>query len=353
MKMEFRYLGNAGLKVSELCLGAMTFGRETAEKTSYQMMDQFQAAGGNFIDTANVYSQGLSETIVGRWLKDQDRESIVLATKVRFPMGPGPNQEGLSRSHIIRSLEASLKRLQTDYIDLYQVHMWDVGTPIEETLRTLDSLVQQGKVRYIGASNFTAWQLQKAVDYSAFHGLERFSCLQPLYNLLDRTIEWDLLEVCRNEGIGVIPWSPLRGGWLTGKYHRGMQAPPADTRIKEATKKGWSEAWDQYATERTWKILEAVQEMAEKYEKSPAQVSLRWLLQQPGVTAPIIGARTLEHLQANLGAVGWVLSPEDLTRLNEVSEPERPYPYSFHAWLFDMIGLISPYSIVTPSRRFC
>ncbi len=220
--MEFRYMGRTGLKVSELCLGAMTFGREADEATSFAMMDRFVAAGGNFIDTADVYSQGVSETIVGRWLQGQARDQVVIATKARFSMGEGPNRVGLSRKHLLHAVEDSLRRLGTDYLDLYQVHCWDPGTPLEETLSTLNQLVLQGKVRYIGVSNFKAYQLQKAIDLSRANGWEVMACLQPLYNLLDRTIEWELVEVCQNEGLGIIPWSPLRGGWLTGRYRRGM-----------------------------------------------------------------------------------------------------------------------------------
>ena len=243
--MNYRFLGKTGLRVSELCLGAMTFGRETTEEVSRQILDRFVAAGGNFVDTADVYSRGASEEIVGRWLKDQPRDDLVIATKVRFPMGSGPNDVGLSRKHILAGVEASLRRLQTDYIDLYQVHCWDHVTPLEETLSTLDTLVQSGKVRYIGASNFSGWQLQKAIDLSLRMGWEPFTCLQPQYNLLCRTTEWELVPVCLNEGLGIIPWSPLRGGWLSGKYRRGMTAPPAGTRVEIAEEQGWSEVLEQ------------------------------------------------------------------------------------------------------------
>ncbi len=329
--MEYRYMGRTGLKVSELCLGAMTFGRETSEKDSYPMLEYFAEQGGNFIDTADVYSQGKSEEIVGRWLKNKPRDQFIIATKVRFGMGSGPNDIGLSRHHILNGVESSLRRLGTDYIDLYQIHGWDRGTPLEETLSTLNGLVQSGKVRYLGVSNYAGWQLQKAVDVSRQHGWEFFSCLQPLYNLLDRTLEWELIPVCENEGIGVIPWSPLRGGWLSGKYHRGMEKPPENTRIEAATQHGWSEAWSAYANERTWSVIDVLLEVAQETEKSPAQVALNWLLQRPAVTAPIIGARKMEHLKDNLGAVGWTLDAEQMTRLTQISEPEAPYPYSFIA----------------------
>jgi aryl-alcohol dehydrogenase-like predicted oxidoreductase len=328
--MEYRYLGKTGLKVSELCLGAMTFGRETDPATSHQMLDQFVATGGNFIDTANVYSAGTSEEITGDWLKNQNRHELVIATKVRFGMGDGPNDVGLSRGHILTAVNQSLRRLQTDYIDLYQVHCWDPGTPLEETLSTLDSLIQSGKIRYIGASNFTGWQLQKAVDLSRQHGWEPFTCLQPLYNMLDRFVEWDLLPVCQNEGLGVIPWSPLRGGWLSGKYRRGMEGPIPGTRVEEAEKKGWTESWSEYANERTWHVLDTLFAVAEEAGKEPVQVALRWLIQRPGVTAPIIGARTIDHLTSNLGAAGWTLTSEQMDRLNQASKMELPYyPYGF------------------------
>ncbi|NOZ29869.1 MAG: aldo/keto reductase [Chloroflexi bacterium] len=325
--MDYRFLGQTGLMVSELCLGAMTFGRETDEETSYRMMDRFVEAGGNFIDTADVYSLGVSEEIVGRWMKGKRRDDLVIATKVRFPMGEGPNDVGLGRKHILSAVEASLRRLGTDYIDLYQVHAWDDATPLEETLSTLDELVRSGKVRYIGVSNFCGWQLQKAVDISKQMGWEPFRCLQPLYNLLDRYTEWELIPVCINEGLGVIPWSPLRGGWLTGKYRRGMEKPPEGTRVDLAERQGWSESWSRYNTERTWRVIDELLAVAEEVGKTPAQVALNWLLQRPGVTAPIIGARNMEQLEDNLGASGWALSEEHMKRLNEVSAVEVPYPY--------------------------
>jgi aryl-alcohol dehydrogenase-like predicted oxidoreductase len=324
--MEYRFLGRTGLRVSELCLGAMTFGRETSDTDSFAMLDCFVEAGGNFIDTANVYSRGVSEEIVGRWMKNQPRETLVIATKVRFGMGSGPNEVGLSRKHVLHQVEASLRRLQTETIDLYQVHMWDDGTPLEETLSTLDGLVKSGKVRYIGASNYTAWQLQKAADYSRFNGWEVFSCLQPLYNLLDRQIEAELVPVCLNEGIGIIPWSPLRGGWLSGKYRRGMEAPPEGTRVEIASQQGWSETWESYANERTWSIVDTLLAVAEESGRQPAQVALRWLLQRPGVTAPIIGARTMQQLESNLGAAGWVLTTEQMERLTAAGSTPPQYP---------------------------
>ncbi len=328
--MEYRFLGRSGLQVSELCLGTMTFGREASEKESHEMLDAFVEAGGNFLDTANVYGQGRSEEVIGTWLKKQRRENFIVATKVRFPMGQRPNQAGLSRKHVLDSVAASLKRLGTDYIDLYQVHCWDPRTPLEETLSTLSDLVRAGMVRYVGASNFSGWQLQKAIDLSRSHGFEAFVSLQPQYNLLTRSTEWELIPVAQNEGLGVIAWNPLRGGWLSGRFKRGMQQPLPGSRIERAEKEGWSEAWSRYANqEQTWQILDTLHETAETLGKTPAQVAINWLLNKPGVTAPIIGARNLEQLSDNLSAVGWRLTSGLHKRLDAVSAPHLPYPYDF------------------------
>lgn len=329
--MNYRYLGRSGLKVSELCLGAMTFGRESTEEVSVRMLNRFVEVGGNFIDTADVYSQGLSEEILGRWLHGKRRDEFIVATKVRFPMGSAPNDVGLSRKHILASVDASLRRLQTDYIDLYQVHAWDPGVPLEETLSTLNHLVGIGKVRYLGASNYAGYQLQKAIDLSQKNGWEVFTCLQPLYNLLDRSFEWELSPVCEAEGVGVIPWSPLRGGWLSGKYHRGMEKPLPDTRIEEAEKRGWSESWQAYANERTWQVVECLSDISGQLNKTPAQVALNWLLQKPMIAAPILGARTLAHLEDNLGSTGWALAPEQVARLDQMGGLPLPYPYELLA----------------------
>jgi aryl-alcohol dehydrogenase-like predicted oxidoreductase len=331
--MEYRFLGHTGLRVSELCLGAMTFGRqnEATEEESHAMLDRFVAVGGNFIDTANVYSTGISEEIVGRWLRRQRRDDLVIATKVRFPMGTGPNDLGLSRKHILSSVEASLKRLQTDYIDLYQVHCWDPGTPLEETLSTLNDLVRRGVVRYLGVSNFNGGQLQRAVDLSRERGWEGFVCLQPQYNLLCRSTEWELIPISVREGLGVIPWSPLRGGWLSGKFRRGMTAPPDDSRVKLAEEKDWGEKWSAYNNEHTWTVLDALHAVACKSGKTAAQVAINWLLRKPGVTAPIIGARSMTQLEANLGSSGWILSEEYLRYLDDASALQPPYPYDFIA----------------------
>ena len=327
-KRAHRFLGKTGLRVSVLCLGTMTFGRESSEADSHAILNRFVEAGGNFIDTANVYAGSASEEIIGTWLPTQSRDDVVLATKVRFPMGEGPNDVGLSRKHILSSIDASLRRLQTDYVDLYQVHAWDPVTPLEETLGTLDGLVKAGKVRYVGVSNFSGWQLQKAIDISKHNGWEPFVSLQPLYNLLDRSTEWELIPLCQESGLGVIPWSPLRGGWLSGKYRRGMDEAPQGTRVRKAEEQGWSESWSAYNSERTWNVIDEMLAIAGELDKTPAQVALNWLLQRPGVTAPIIGARTMEQLEDNLGAADWALDAEQMERLNLVSALELPYPYS-------------------------
>ncbi|MEO1165732.1 MAG: aldo/keto reductase, partial [Chloroflexota bacterium] len=262
---------------------------------------------------------------------NQARDDFVIATKVRFTMSDdGTNKSGLNRKHIMQQIDASLERLGTDYIDLYQVHCWDANTPLEETLSTLNQLVESGKVRYIGVSNYKAYQIQKAVDLSRANGWEAFISLQPLYNLLDRSLEWEIVELCLEEKIGIIPWSPLRGGWLTGKYTRD-NPPAGDTRIAQAEDKGWMEKWSNYNTERTWAILDVLREIAEENNKTMAQTALNWVKDQPAVTSPIIGARNLIQLNDNLGAVGWALSDAQRERLNSISRMPGPYPYDFIA----------------------
>ena len=263
--MEYRRLGRSGVMVSELCLGAMTFGREVDEADSRRMIDRFIEVGGNFIDTANVYSRGASEEITGRAVKER-RDEVVLATKARMPMGEGPNEAGASRRHLLHECEASLRRLGTDHIDLYQVHCWDAVTPLEETLATLSDLVHQGKVRYIGASNFTGWQIATAAHVSNARGYERFVSLQPQYSLVERHVEWEVVPACLEEGLGVIPWGPLGQGWLSGKYRKG-ERPPEDTRIGGATD-DMEEAWSKRATKRNRAIVEEVGSIAQETGKS-------------------------------------------------------------------------------------
>lgn len=322
--MDYRSLGSTGLKVSELCLGAMMFGEKTDEQDSRRILNGFTEAGGTFIDTADVYGAGRSEEVLGRWLKTQRRSDYVVASKVWAPMGPRPTDRGLSRKHLLDAVDASLRRLGTDYLDLYQLHLWDDDTPLTETLSTLDTLVRSGKVRYLGVSNFSGWQLQKAVDLCERYGWEPISCLQPLYTLLDRSTEWELLPVCRNEGLGVITWSPLRSGWLSGRFRRGMTAPPGDSKVSGPG----THAWDRYANDHTWHVIEELEAVAADAGRTMPQVAVRWLLQQPGVTAPIIGPRTPGYLDDLLGSVGWELSPEQLDRLDVASRPASlPYPY--------------------------
>lgn len=325
--MKQRFLGRSGLRVSELCLGTMTFGQDTDEAGAHRVLDAFTEAGGTFIDTADVYHQGVSEEIVGRWLKGRTRDDLVVATKVFGTTGEAPNAGGLSRKHILSAVEASLRRLGTDHIDLYQTHVWDATTPIEETLATLDTLVRSGKVRYLGASNVSASQLQRAQDLAARNGWERYISLQPLYNLLAREVEWELAPVSEAEGVGIIPWSPLQGGWLTGKYRRGMSEAAPDTREARYQRELGREAWRERDNEETWRVVEAVVAVAEETGRTPAQVSLRWLLGRPAVAAPVVGVRTVEQLADNLGAVGWELTPEQTARLDEASARPLPYPY--------------------------
>lgn len=324
--MECKPLGCSGLMVTELCLGTMIFGDEargTDQPTAIRMIHQYLDAGGNFIDTADVYVRGYSEEITGRALKDR-RDRVVLATKVRFAMGDDPNDVGLSRRHVIAGCEASLRRLGTDYVDLLYVHMWDPLTPIEETLRALDDLVTAGKVCYTGVSNFKAWQVMKALAVSDARGWGRFIAAQYQYSLVVRDIEREFVSLFEAEELGQVPWGPLGGGFLSGKYRPGDR--PTEGRIA-TTPDHTEEAWHRRATERNWAIMDAVGDIAAARDKSYPQVALAWLLAQPTVVAPIIGARTPEQLEDNLGAVGWRLTDEELARLQEVSAIEAGYPY--------------------------
>ena len=316
-----------GTMVSELCLGTMTFGRELDEEGSKEILNRFFEAGGNFVDTADVYEAGLSEEITGSTLKSAgiNREDMVLATKVRMPMGDGPNDVGLSRKHVIAVCEDSLRRLGTDYVDLYQVHLWDAATPLQETLSALTDLVRAGKVRYIGCSNYTAWQLMKALWVSEREGFERFVTLQPQYSLVERNIERELLPACLEEDVGVLSWGPLGGGFLSGKYRRGEE-PPEDSRIAGVSDE-LEEAWHRRAVERNWRTLDVIEEISSETGKSSPHIALNWLLRQPGVTAPILGARKTGQLEDNLGATGWELSEEQVQRLSEASAIEEVYPY--------------------------
>lgn len=321
------YLGRSGLKVSRFAFGTMTFGREADESESHRMLDLFVEHGGNFIDTADVYGNGTADTVFARWLVAKNRDDFVIASKVRFPTGSGMNDVGLSRKHIIASVEASLQRLGTDHLDLLQIHCWDRGTPIEETLTTLDQLVRDGKVRYLGSSNLRGWQLQKMLETSRRLGLEAFVSHQPQYNLLSRQTEWEVLEVCAAEGLGVVPWAPLRGGWLSGRYRPEMDGPPEGSRIKTAEEKGWSETWARYANDHTWGILTELDRVAAAHDTTPAAVAIAWVAQHPVVTAPILGASRFEQLEANLAAIDLELTDDDVEALNRVSHVGGSYPY--------------------------
>lgn len=318
--MDYIYLGDTGLEVSELCLGCMNFGNgeewmTNDEEKSLKIIHRAIDLGINFLDTANVYSKGESEKIVGEALEEYDREEIVIATKVYGKMAEHPNGQGLSRKHILWQAEKSLERLGTDYIDLYQIHRWDENTPIEETLSALDYLVKSGKVRYIGASTMASWQFMKALYKSDLNDCERFSCMQSEYNLVDRHEEENLLPVCEMEDIGVIPWSPLGGGFLTGKYDRESE-PEAAYRAHS----------DEYTKERldpeeNWEVLEEVRKIADRKDATPAQISLAWLLEKDVVDSPIIGPKKLDHLEENVKSIDISLSDEEIEKLESPKDP--------------------------------
>ena len=334
--MKLRKLGRTGLKVSNLCLGTMTFGNPTwgcDEPTSARIVDRFLDAGGNFVDTADVYSAGVSEQITGRAIRNK-RAQVILATKVAGPMGTTANDLGLSRKHILDAIDASLRRLGTDYIDLYQVHAYDPTTPLDETLRALDDCVRAGKVRYLGCSNFSAWQLMKATALARELGTARFDCLQPQYSLVCRSIEREHIPLCLEEGIGVIPWSPLGGGLLTGKFRKGAAAPQGSRAAVDPTNR------ERFENEKNLAIAEAVVGAAKALGKTASQVALAWAATQPAVTSPIFGARTLEQLEDNLGAADLVIPEEERKRLEEVSRLELVYPYDFHARVRAMMGAL-------------
>jgi aryl-alcohol dehydrogenase-like predicted oxidoreductase len=327
--MDYRTLGRSGCAVSGLCLGTMTFGVETDEAGAHRQLDRFTEAGGTFIDTADVYGHGASEEIIGRWLAARPAsvtEPVVLATKGRFALGSDPNSAGLSARHLTRALDASLRRLGVDSVDLYQVHAFDPCTPLDETLRTLDSFIRAGRIRYCGLSNFTGWQLTKAVWLARELGLAVPVTLQPQYSLLAREIEWEIVPAALDAGLGLLPWSPLGGGWLSGKYRRD-QRPSGATRLGEDPGRGM-EAYDRRGTDRTWPVIDAVQQVASARGVSMAEVALAWVNARPGVTATILGARTVEQLDDNLRAAGLRLSAAETAALDAASDPQPPdYPY--------------------------
>jgi len=316
--MEYRVLGLTGLNVSPLCLGTMQFGWTADEAMSLRVLSVAFEAGINFIDTADIYSRwadgnpgGVAEQIIGRWMKHNNipRDKVILATKVRGNMGGGAENEGLSRRHILQAVENSLHRLQTDHIDIYQAHWPDEKTPIEETLKAFDELVKQGKVRYIGASNYPAWELMQALWTSDRNGSIRYDSLQPHYNLVHRDeFEREMAIVCKTYHIGVIPYSPLAGGFLTGKYRRNLL--PNSARAGGAKR---------YFTERNWALLDQMDGLAKEKGASISQIALAWLLAEPVITSPIIGANSIEQLKDNLGAVNIHLTPAEKTALDKAS----------------------------------
>ncbi len=326
--MDYRQLGRSGLRVSTLTLGTMSFGDagEGAPVSSVDLagarrqIDLCLDAGVNLIDTADVYANGRSEEIVGEALQDK-RDQVLLATKARMPMGEGPNDAGLSRHHLIAGCEASLRRLRTDYIDLFQVHEWDGQTPLEETLDTLDTLVRSGKVRYVGCSNYSGWQMTKALGISDRLGLQRFVSQQIYYSLQARDADYELVPAAIDQGVGILVWSPLAGGLLSGKYRRDQPDPEVGRHLHD---------WDEPPIrdqEQLYDIVEVLVDVAEAHDASPAQVALAWLLGRPGVTSLVIGARNEEQLTANLAAADLELSDDERARLDEASAPPLIYPH--------------------------
>lgn len=326
--MRYGQLGGCGAVISNYALGTMTFGAETSEKDSHAQLDLYAERGGTVIDTADVYSAGASEEIVGRWLAQRDRattDAMFLASKGRFPVGVPAREAGLSRRHLRRALDASLTRMGIDHLDLYQVHSWDPVTPLEETVDFLEDAVRAGKVSYVGLSNFLGWQIAQAATLA--RGRFPLVSMQPQYNLLVREVEWEIIPASEAHGLGILPWSPLGGGWLAGKYTKDA-APAGATRLGENPQRG-VEAYDKRARdERTWRVLEAIATVAERHGCTQAQVSLAWLDSRPSVSSIILGCRTTEQLESNLGAAEVALDGDDLTLLDEASDPTpADWPY--------------------------
>jgi aryl-alcohol dehydrogenase-like predicted oxidoreductase len=342
--MEFRHLGNSGLQVPVLCFGTATFGAgneffrawgETDVKEAARLIEVCLEAGVNFFDTANVYSQGRSEEILGEAIRQAPRETILISTKATFPFGDGPNNMGSSRHHLIRQIEGSLKRLKTDYIDVYHMHGFDALTPMEETLSTLDQAVREGKVRYIAASNFSGWQLQKALGISGKHGWARYVCHQVYYSLVGRDYEWELMPQALAEGIGAMVWSPLGWGRLTGKIRRGQPLPEV-SRLHKTAEQG-----PPVPEEYLYKVVDAIESLSAEIGKSAPQLALNWLLRKPTISSVIIGARNEQQLRDNLAAASFVLTAEQVARLDEASQPRIPYPY-WHQQQFKDLNPLPP-----------
>ena len=329
--MEYRLLGRSGLKVSTLTVGTATYGGngvwgDTGVAEASRQIDLCLDHGVNLIDTANVYARSRSETITGEVLAENGRrQRMMIATKVRFSMGPGPNDKGLSRYHIIEQCEASLKRLRTDVIDLYQVHQWDGATPLEETMEALDTLIRHGKVRYIGCSNYSAWHLMKALAVSEKHNYQRFVSQQIHYTLQAREAEFELVPLGIDQGVGTLIWSPLAGGWLSGKFTRNSR-PDSGRHVS-----GFREP-PIYDWEKLWDIVDVLVEVAKEHGVSGARVGLAWLLQKPNVTSVIIGGRTIEQFEDNVEAANLKLTADQMQRLDDVSRPPLQYPYWHQNW---------------------
>ena len=328
--MEYRQLGRSGLKVPELCFGAGTFGAaneffkawsETTQEEADRIVGICMDAGLNFFDTADIYSDGSSEMALGKALSHHKREDLLISTKATFRLGEGPNDVGSSRYHLIQSLERSLKRLGTDYVDVYHLHAFDATTPVEETLNTLDKFVREGKVRYIACSNFSGWHLMKSLSVSERYGWARYVGHQAYYSLVGRDYEWELMPLALDQGVGALVWSPLGWGRLTGKIRRG-QPLPKESRLHATAAQG-----PQVSDEYLYKVVDAIDEVAKETGKTVPQIALNWLLRRPSVSTVIIGARNEEQLKQNLGAVGWELSKEQIAKLDAASEVPRAYPY--------------------------
>jgi len=324
--MRLRPLGNSGLIVSEICLGGMTFGGQTPAWDARQMMEQYTKQGGNFIDTANSYNAGSSEEVIGQWLADSgNRQHVILGTKTFMPEDNTPNHRRLSRQAILYSVEQSLRRLQTDYIDVYYTHYWDAQTPLEETLAALQQLIQQGKVRYIACSNYFGWQIMQARETQRRGGWSPFVALQAHYSLIERGIEREILSLLQEEKLGLVTWSPLAGGFLSGKFLPGT---PLDEKTRLGQEEGVMPRFyrELALNERGWLILETVQGLARHYKALPEQIAIAWLLSKPWVSAVIVGASQINHIDSNLQAVDLLISEDDLRRLDDVSAIDMGYP---------------------------
>lgn len=330
--MKLKRLGNTGLLTSDIALGTMIFGeksdRSTPADEADKIIHRYIEAGGNHLDTANVYADGRSEEIVGKAIKSHTRDQLIVATKVNFSTGETANEKGLSRHNIMNAAEASLRRLDIDYIDLYYMHCWDDNTPIQESLRAFDDLVRQGKVRYIGVSNFKAWQVMKALSISDANGYARFVAGQYQYSLVTRDIEYEFQDLFASEGVGLTPWGPLGGGFLTGKYQRGDR--PAEGRIATQSE-GAEEAWHRRNNERNWNIVDAVGEIAEARGVTYSQIAVAWTRAQPTIASVIVGVRTMNQLEDNLGAAELEITAEELNHLDTASALPEMYPYRFQS----------------------